>query len=387
MLTQEEIISQCQQDIRNIVGFDDRWVKHNHIDLVIKYIIFLFNCCGRYKRSRSAYIFLDEIRNSSMHNNMLATYEKLTSSGSNAYYCSFYERSGNSIKLGIAHSVKEIILTLLSLAYFSILTGFIHNTPDRILKFLVDRYTGQLDRISEKTSIFLMTDHHFFSSVTAMHGKQRTLVLQHGLIMDQRFYYPIRATKFLAWGERSREIQYNDAKVEVTGTYKFSQISAMTLSEIKTLIFCVNSHDDQAVKQKIDILYEICQEYGYHLIVKCHPGSLFGLKQWTDMYTGKPITFYKEERLQDIPFDAAVTENSTIIIDLIAMGKPFVLFDDINGYFSEYEQLIPHGSEKKEIADIINNLGNIDFERILSVLLNREINNGVCSIAERKDTL
>ena len=237
----------------------------------------------------------------------------------------------------------------------------------------------------EEYVIFLMSDHHFYSTITAMSYEKNSNVLQHGLIMDKRFYYPIRAGRFFAWGLKSKMILENDDKVVVTGTYKFDDLkqNETAIDKKVDILFCIGSLDTAIVKRKIDILIGITKKYGMKLYVKCHPGSLFDLNVWEETYKGAGIQFFKESRLEEIKFDLAVSENSTVIMDLIALGKPFILFDSLDGYFGEYFKVIPHGNSMEELAACFQVCDHVDYKKIKEVLQQNELNGNKCEILEK----
>lgn len=87
-------------------------------------------------------------------------------------------------------------------------------------RILVKNMLSYLQRLDSSTAFILMTDHHFYSTVIAMSGFGKTVVLQHGLIQDIRFFSPVRADCLYTWSEKSAKLAA-DEKAVVSGTYKF----------------------------------------------------------------------------------------------------------------------------------------------------------------------
>ena len=359
------------------------WVKKNGIDLLIKQMIFMINSFGK-KSSCIDYLFVDEIKNNNMQNNLRKTKSVFESHKEKIATVTFnhLERTGH-VKLGYLLPACDICLTGIKIMATSLLGLFGKPQLKSVIKYLYTRVSKLMPATRDIKEIYLMSDHHFFSSIIAFEETEKCAILQHGLVMDKRFYYPIRAGKFCAWGERSRQLQNNDAKVVVTGTYKFDGMSSKANCDtIKQIMFLIGSLDNEKVKEKIDTLVKICEEKQFNLIIKCHPGSLFDKTIWEKSYHDKGVAFYKEELIQDLDFDLAVSENSTAIMDLIALNKPFVLFDEIEEYFSVYRSVLPHGNSDREIEEILLHITDFDFRAIMDEIRNKELNSGECYIYE-----
>lgn len=366
------------------------WLKKNGLDLLVKYFIVMINSTGISNIQSMKYIFVDEVNNNNMRNNLVETMYQFQNYGEKVGLISFYRGciGKNCIKFGFLNPIKELVyLSFLCIPiFFKILFGVCQDK--QVITLLTKRYTQFLkNTLKENVSeIYLMTDYNFFSTIIAMQCSEKCSVMQHGLLMDTRFYYPIRAGRFLAWSEHSKEIQKFDKKVEIVGTYKFLKMKKNDVfcTRFNKVLFCIGSLEKQIVKEKIDVLKEIAMDNNLELLVKCHPGSLFDLQYWKDLYKGCNIEFYKNELIQNIDFDIAVTETSTVILDLISLNKPFILFDECGGYFSEYEGLIPRGTTKEKLESILRQIDTINFEHIIAELKRRELNNGNCIIYEKR---
>ena len=330
--------------------------------------------------------FVDEIKNNNMANNLKKTRSVFEKNGEKTTSLNFYGKGDKHFKLGYFKPFIYMFSTILhGLAYAIISVSGKSQLPS-ITHFLYKKYLKYIETMEKQGAkeIYLMTDHHFFSSILANEYGEKCAVIQHGLVMDKKFYYPVRAAKFCAWGERSKELQKNDPKVIVTGTYKFQDMKNNYSGNNDRIMFCIGSLDNESVKRKIGILLRISKEKGFKLLVKCHPGSLFDKSEWEELFKGEDVAFYKEELIQDIDFDIAISENSTAIMDLIALHKSFILFDDIEGYFAEYKDIIPHGNTENEIAALIDSNDPVKLEKITSLILKNELNSGKCTIYESR---
>lgn len=360
------------------------WVKKNGFDLLLKYLILLFNSLGR-KSNNRRYLFIDEIKNNNMHNNLMKTkavFDKHNEA--TALLCFHQIQRENHYRFGFLMPIYEILLTCFVGVGLLILSLFGRSQIKVIINFLSLRFEKTTHAINDVKEIYMMTDHHFYSSIIAFSMPDICVVLQHGLVMDKRLCYPVRAGKFCAWGEHSKELLNSDSKVVVTGTYKFKDMCCIECKGKNRVMFCIGSLNNEEVKRKIEVLIRQKEEKGFKLLIKCHPGSLFNTQQWEELYKGKGIEFYKEELIQNIDFDLAISENSTAIMDLIVLKKPFILFDNIDGYFSEYASLIPYGNEEKKISEVIEKIHEYDFNNIISSVIRNELNSGDCTIYEMR---
>ena len=380
-----EIFENCYSDrFRTLSQIKYGIFKKYGLDLIIKELFLFINSWGtETKITSGANIFMDEIKNSNMSNNLHQTQRQFAIADKITYLINMYKIEKNRhLKLGRIKTIKYICFLLCNVFVTSVKTFVKQEDLDRnIQRILIKSFVKYLREFDLKeTNIFLMTDHHFYSSVIAMLYHNRN-VLQHGLVLDKYFYYPIRAGRFFAWGEHSLELLERDSKVIVAGTYKFDNIAnKMLLKSIRKLMFCISSLDENIVSKKIKCLYDITESLGLELIVKCHPGNLFDVRYWKNKFKDLKIIFYKEEPLSSIDFDLAISENSTINMDFVMMGKPFIIYDSAEGYFGRYFDLIPHGNCKEEIEACISHISHIDFEAINLILKKEEINSNQCDI-------
>ena len=374
-------------------GKKKSFVKKYCLDLIAKFLFLLVNSFGKDNIKNEEFsIFVDEIDNSSMRNNLIATIQLAERKDIKYRMLEFYRfNSGdNHLKIGY---LKPIFLTII--LFFEVFVAIISKifrkeTLSELIQYhLIKCFILYLKNLSSINKYYIMTDHHFYSSILAMIDEYNTYVIQHGLILDKRFYYPIRAKHFCAWGEHSKELLCNDPKVIVTGTKKFDDYLFHKNSINKTInkiLYCISSLDNEAVSNKIRDIYEVVTEKGLSLNVKCHPGSMFDVNIWKKEFLDYHITFYKEEKLDEIDFDLAISENSTINIDFVCLRKPFIIFDNDIGYFDLYKDFLPVCKSKEELLYLLDNIDNIDYSAIEHSIIKNELNDNKCVIFDTEDT-
>lgn len=355
-------------------------MKKWNIDLIGKILMVLYNSIG--KNQAGSIIFIDEVQNGSM----IGIMKNAVSHCKKPYSIMNFRETKveNHVKLGYIFPLSSIILTLLTQAYFmflSVIVG-VEKTNQRSSSQLISQMQKITARVYKLgvSEAYVMTDHNFYSTIFCNNPEIRTSVLQHGLIMDKSYYKVVLADRFCAWGNRSKELLDNDKRVEITGTYKFDGMSekGKIISEKeKSLLFFVSDLDFDKVAEKLDRLLHIAEESGYHLKVKLHPGSFFkntGLKE-----KFPDVDFFKEERIWNIDFSIGIIENSTVLIDLLYLSKPYIIFNENAGYFEPYPE-IPLARSTEELLEILRNITKIDYSSFNKNILSDELNGGRCSI-------
>lgn len=380
-MNNKQLIKNCLIDRTN--SFNNKkkpFYKEYFVDLFVKELILFSNSIGKknYNSKNTSY-FVDEVRNSNMSNNIYNAYNLATMNKIESLYLKFYTlNTVNHIKIGY---LEPLLLIVYLIFTFPLVLFFGLFKKEYIFSFLISVFVKFIKNIDFfDNRIYLMTDHHFFSSIIAMLYSNNSYVLQHGLILDKRFFLPIRAGHFCAWGEHSIELMMNDPKAIITGTVKYSGLKPKHKGTIHKIMYCISSLNDEVVARKINIINNVTKKLGYEFLVKCHPGSMFDVGYWKSRFKGENITFYKEEKLIDLNFDLAISENSTINVDFAVLDKPFIIYDSIDGYFSEYKGLIPFCNSEEELLTIINNIDSYNFTNINSLIIKRELNNNTCCL-------
>lgn len=385
----KNIVLACSED-REIVSKQAHytWIRRCGLDLLLKMEILLANSFGD-RGSDYGYLFVDEINNSNMRNNLFRTAQEVR--GGQAVFLSFCSRAPRHLKVGriwsVAAALKLLIISIPAVVKFIGSNDSINHSMERVLAKTMLSY---LQRVDSSTLFVLMTDHHFFSTVIAMSDVGKTIVLQHGLIQDARFFSPVRANYLYAWSEKSA-ILAADEKAVVSGTYKFDVNgynvghAVRGLREANNVLLLLStSVSSSQIVDRLAPLLKLKMEYGFCLGIKTHPGSLFSLEDLKRAVGERSdIKLYKEERIEDISFDFAFIEQSTAVIDVACLGIPFIIIDDTdNSYFSSYADLLPIARTEDDLFELSAQFETKRYIPAYTNLLDKEICAGECKIKE-----
>lgn len=396
---------------KNRKAFDDRmkllnsnnklnFIKRYGIDYIIKYIILVINSIGKAKIVK--YIFVDEIKNANMNDNLKNTREKFINVETS--YMNFYKIDNNleHLKIGIINPICLILILLLQLVIIlPIMILPYKKACIIIMKIIEFNYSIYLWCINKdkKLKVILMTEHHFFSAVTVNKLDDfTTYILQHGAICDISYYYPIQANYFLAWGKKSKELLYQDEKVICTGTYKFDKLKLKnTTSKFKhneiTILWPLRPIENNILKSYMEMFLYLSKkmsDININLVVKKHPSS-FSSFEFLKKYNNENINIsFVDEKLEKIEFDIAVIDNSTIGYDLFILGKPFIVISSLveGELIIDYKSYnIPVVGNNEElytnIYSYINDGEFIDkYKSSRKLFLSEELNDGNCNIKE-----
>lgn len=152
-----------------------------------------------------------------------------------------------------------------------------------------------------------MTDHHFYSTVIAMNDHATSAVLQHGLIGDARFFSPVRATYFYAWSKKSA-VLVNSEKAVDAGTYKFSKLMRLepkhyveSFADAKrVLLILSSSKTSEQISHRIEPLLNLQNRFGFKLLIKMHPGSLFSLMNCATPFRRVMLNYIRKRKLKQL---------------------------------------------------------------------------------------
>lgn len=390
----ESIVLACSED-REIVAKQAHysWIRRCGLDLLLKMLILLANSFGE-RASDYGYLFVDEINNSNMRNNLFRTAREVK--GRKAVFLSFCSRESSHLKVGriwpVAAALKLLIASIPAVVGF---IGSNNSINHSLMRVLVKTMLSYLQRVDSSTVFVLMTDHHFFSTVIAMSSVGKAVVLQHGLIQDVRFFSPVRANYLYAWSEKS-VILAADEKAVVSGTYKFDVVgynvgqAVRSLQEANNVLVLLSTSASSAqIVNRIAPILKLKMKFGFHLGIKTHPGSLFSLDDLRKAVgESSDIRLYKEERIEDISFDFAYIEQSTAVIDVACLGIPFIIIDDTdNSYFSSYAGLLPIAHTEDDLLELSAQFQTRRFISAYINLLENEICSGACNIKEMLESI
>lgn len=356
--------------------------KKGNLDLLAKMIMMLSQSFG--KPTACPCLFVDEVRNRSMFSNLHNTIEHCDQE---FRVINFREKKSDYPHAKVGYIRPALLLSaacishlFLYLAYPVLKFEKFNQASRAVLIAIYQNYLKRLHGLNEK--VYCMTDHNFYSTITCVDEQFESYVLQHGLVLDKNYYSPVLADHFRAWGERSREMMDNDPKVQVTGTYKFEKLkpSPSNNEKPKKLLYCVSIVDQEVVGDKISALLDALKGTEDILKVKMHPGSFYSCTEFEKRFANQNLEFYKECDVADIKFDIAVIENSTILLDMICLDKPFIIFDEKTGYFSKYSEIIPWAECDDQLHAAIVKAQESDFTAMNAEIRRNELNDGRCSI-------
>lgn len=176
----------------------------------------------------------------------------------------------------------------------------------------------------------------------ALHKRQhcRTIVVQHGLILSHKFYFPAVAKEFWAWGELSRQhfrAWLKDAQFVVKGRYRNDVTNKSDDfiwppedRPVRILIAPSYFHEEvKAILKELDQTLSTKFKEEIHVAIKLHPATKFPwqLRRWYQRH----VAWLKEEHepmeLLATKYDVLVTKNSTSAIDFLLRGKPVFFLD------------------------------------------------------------
>jgi len=205
-------------------------------------------------------------------------------------------------------------------------------------------------------------------------GFCKTVVVQHGLIVSQEFYFPTIAQEFWAWGELSREhfaSRLSDGKLIVVGRY----------AEDKNVMRCFydkGDNDNGPLKILVAVSYDYYQFY--HVMVyiftyiikinhrevicsvKLHPATKLKFLYRLFLLIYKKRLNEEVGLIEDVvnDYDVLISVCSSSLIDFILRGKP-VFTVGMKDRSSEYCSKIECCLDIRLLEEYIKNGNNAKF--------------------------
>ena len=128
-------------------------------------------------------------------------------------------------------------------------------------------------------------------------------------------------------------------------------------------------------------LLSLQKRFGFRLLIKMHPGSLFSSDELRAAVSTCDVELYKEEKIETIDFDFAFIEQSTAALDVACLGIPFIVIDEgFDSYFSEYKELLPTACSPDELLRLAVDFSLSKYMPAYMSFLEREIDNGQCRV-------
>lgn len=166
-------------------------------------------------------------------------------------------------------------------------------------------------------------------------GKCRTVVIQHGLVLNEKFYFPSLAKEFWAWGELSRQ-HYRSrdpaAKILIKGRYSEDEKNKQEQFRVPTgdvplrVLVAPSFLHDEAKRILLSLSSVISDEIAKKIIlaIKFHPATKLpvSLRYWCKRHLPLLVEEFETMEVLAEKYDVLVTKNSTSSIDFLLRGKP-----------------------------------------------------------------
>jgi len=218
------------------------------------------------------------------------------------------------------------------------------------------------------------------------HDTCRTIVIQHGLVLSEKFYFPSIAREFWAWGELSRThycARDQFSRILIKGRYNEDVIIKRDNfivpgagKPLRILVAPSYFHDE--VKQTLESLGNMLSgEFGVKasVAIKFHPSTKFAglLKLWCVRCA--PWMSEEIEPMEELAdkYDVLVTKNSTSAVDFLLRGKPVFFLEPRS---DEEFPSISYGFKLEQLSPLLTNFStdlcnkNASREKFLRLALN-----------------
>lgn len=165
-------------------------------------------------------------------------------------------------------------------------------------------------------------------------GSCRTIVIQHGLVVSEQFYYPTVATEFWAWGELSRRhyrAWHKTSQFLIKGRYhddiqkKLDHFVPPTSgSKVRILIAPSFFHDEvKLLLSKLDDALKGEFACNVSVAIKFHPATKFVSLLQALSLRKAPWLVVETDPMESLAdkYDLLITKNSTSAVDFLLLGK------------------------------------------------------------------
>lgn len=196
----------------------------------------------------------------------------------------------------------------------------------------------------------------------------RTIVIQHGLILNEKFYFPSVASEFWAWGSESIRHYCSwrkSAQIFVKGRYlsdasiRADNFCSFSNGGVNLLVAPSFFHQEiKNIARNISVL--LGDKNGIFVAIKFHPATKFKwiLKLWCMIYAIPMREEIDSMEVLSKKYDILLTKNSSSAVDFLLSGKivSFLEFNEDAGFPS-----VSFGFSLKEIEDILGDKGGFNF--------------------------
>lgn len=234
----------------------------------------------------------------------------------------------------IGHALRQILLLFLML-----ITSRRRYLNLFLLEFFNAIRESSYEGLPRIATLICYNDQPFQTAavIAAVHerGSVRTIVIQHGLILSETFYFPTNAQEFRAWGELSREhyrSRCDASRFVVSGRYVNDQaqksnsfvLPTNVTEEIK--ILAATSHATKDLRELVSAISRIMHTNSGNarFAIKLHPATKFAWLTRLWLRRALPGVRIETGEMEDLAprYDILVTKNSTSALDFLLLGKP-----------------------------------------------------------------
>lgn len=190
----------------------------------------------------------------------------------------------------------------------------------------------------------------------------RTIVVQHGLVLSEKFYFPTVAREFWAWGELSRKHYSSRNKGELLVKGRFPadhmlKLEAPSSQAIHSILVAPSFFHGEVKELVMALDSQIPDKSALRVAIKLHPATKLQwlLKLWFRRHA--PWLGSETGNMESLAesYDALVTKNSTSAVDFLLRKK--VVFFDRPGAGLVFPSL-KYGFELTQIGSVLE--GSVD---------------------------
>lgn len=367
--------------------------KRYSLDNYIKAIVSLFS--GKSCKARnSKYLFVNDVFNNSMVQNMRAVQEEFEEgfieliadkrlAGDNSVliyryfkplvfvkqvfrvYGLLQKNATTFKKLCEEFKIKKRLLVL--------------NIIDSL--FVVNCASNFLKSHPDITDIVLNTDVHKLSKTLVLMSGEKNIhsyVIQHGATVLEYGYLPVIANYMLSWGKLSSdwfmERGTSPERLVAIGTPKmddfvnYNKIEA-ELKEVRNILLVLNPIGDSHVRTLLQIISEAGIDKDYNLKIKLHPSSVDNRDLVEKVFKEPQVEILKEANTHDLihQVDVVITTTSTVGNETIAFGKPLVqvkIADIENSMDYENRQCSHLIAQPEELKTLLRDKETLESKKI-----------------------
>lgn len=325
-------------------------LKKYSLDNYVKAILAFFSKEPN-KSANSKYLFVNDVNNNSMIENMRAVQKKfdedfieliadkrLVNKKSKFVFkyfslLRFIRQTFNTFFI-----LKKNSRALIELCNeFKIKKRFLrYNIYDSL--FVLNCAEQFLNAHKEIDHIILNTDVHKVSRaivLLARNRKIKTYVIQHGSTVLEYGYLPVNSDYLFTWGKLSNnwflERGTKENNLIITGTPKMDSIKKYkiqkdAIKKVKNILLILNPIGEKNVRDFLRIVKEANLDTNYNLVIKLHPGSVDNRNIVDEFFKNYDTKIYKIENTHKLIYesDVVITTTSTVGNETIAFYKPLV---------------------------------------------------------------